>query len=268
MACPPMTTLDGRTATGILSIEVVTGAAAAGVKGLFTTEAMMSPTGVVVGAWVTTAGVLAGALLVPALGLDEASAAGDEPPPALEAGVVAVFFEFEVEGSWKTGGAEVDDPTTGTGVFFVTSTVLVKADPVAAAGAGDSEPPISGPNEGDPAAGDAGAAADNVTTVSAGWNDKAVVVFEAVPGKHTPNGQAELTPLDVDRGAFALETSGTTNAVQATSGVTISAGGSDALLAVTVTLQASVTVEYTVGGTEPRYVLVPEQLSRLVVLFW
>jgi hypothetical protein len=48
--------------------------------------------------------------------------------------------------------------------------------------------------------------------------------------------------------------------------VTIIAGGSDALLAETVTMKDSVIVAYTVGGTVSQYVTEPTQLSWLVVV--
>ena len=69
---------------------------------------------------------------LPTLGLAEG-----EPPAALTLGVVVGFFV--VAGIWKTGGAEVGGTTTGIVVFFVTNTVLVKADPVDGTGSWDAK---------------------------------------------------------------------------------------------------------------------------------
>lgn len=60
--CPPITTLDGRTCTGMLSIVVEAGTLPAleliGVKGLLMMEAMMFPIWVVVGDWPAAGDVL------------------------------------------------------------------------------------------------------------------------------------------------------------------------------------------------------------------
>lgn len=61
--------------------------------------------------------------------------------------------------------------------------------------------------------------------------------------------------------SVAVAATGITVAVQATGGVINCGGGSDALLADTVTRKDSVIVAYTVGGTESRYVTDPTQLS-------
>lgn len=60
---------------------------------------------------------------------------------------------------------------------------------------------------------------------------------------------------------ISVTIAGITVAVQATGGVMNCGGGSDALLADTVTRTDSVVVAYTVGGTESRYVTDPRQLS-------
>ena len=151
-------------------------------------------------------------------------------------------------------------------------TVLVKADSVdEGCGISGTVEATFGANESEA---DAAGAKDKVTTVSAGWKViPAEVVKEANPGKHTPATQG-LTLLDaasvignkseaddasVNNGAFDI--SGTTKAEQATGGVMSCGGGSDTLLAVTVTEIDSVMVAYTVRGTEFRYVTDPRQLG-------
>lgn len=90
----------------------------------------------------------------------------------------------------------------------------------------------------------------------------------ADPGQQTPTTHSGSL-LDA---ASGINAAGITVAVQATGGVTIIAGGSDALLAETVTMKDSVIVAYTVGGTESQYVTDPTQLSWLVAVvadvFW
>lgn len=165
-----------------------------GVKGWLMIEAMIFPICVVVGDWLATGG----ALLVPTLGLDDGGAASAELPATLDFFVVVGFFV--VEGIWKTGGAEVGGTTTGTGVFSVTNTVLVKADPLE--GTGDAGALVlatwgaSFEFEAKDAAGVAAGAKDKVMTVSAGWNERTVEASDADPGEHTPDGQAELMLLD------------------------------------------------------------------------
>lgn len=73
ITCPPITTLDGRTCTGMLSIVVEAGTLPAleltGVKGLLMIEAMISPIWVVVGDWLAAGDALL--LLAPGLGKGE-----------------------------------------------------------------------------------------------------------------------------------------------------------------------------------------------------
>lgn len=55
---------------------------------------------------------------------------------------------------------------------------------------------------------------------------------------------------------------------QAGNGVTkVAVSVAEALLAVTVTSKPSVTVTYTVGGTEPKYVTEPVHVAEGVVVF-
>jgi hypothetical protein len=148
---------------------------------------------------------------------------------------------------------------------LVTNTVLVKADPVD--GAGDSE--ASGAAvlatcgaRVDSEINDASGKKESVTTVRAGWKVRAAEDGAADPGQQTPTTHAEL----LLEAASGVNAAGITVAVQATGGVTIIAGGSDALLAETVTMKDSVIVAYTVGGTVSQYVTEPTQLSWLVVV--
>lgn len=305
-----MTTLDGKTSTGTLSIVAEAGALPAlelmGVKGLLMIELMMFPTGVVVGDWPAGGGVLlilitgggllvlttgggllvlttgggllvlttGGGSLVPTSELGEA-----EPPPTLAFGVVVVLGFLVVDGIWNTGGLEVSGTMTGTGVFLVTNTVLVKADPVEAGAGGsvaagasvltipgakvDAEPKAAVFDSND-ALGEKG----TVTTVRAGWKVSPAVDEAADPGQQTPTTQAG----SLDDAASGVNAAGIIVAAQATGGVMVIAGGSDALLAETVTRNDSVIVAYTVGGTESKYVTEPTQLGWLVVVdadvFW
>ena len=119
-------------------------------------------------------------MLPPTLGLAEG-----EPPAALALGVVVGFFV--VAGIWKTGGAEVGGTTTGTGVFLVTNTVLVKADPVDGRGSWDAKGAavlaFSGSRL-DRGPSVAAGPKDNVITVRAGWKETCAVdpTGDGVPG--------------------------------------------------------------------------------------
>jgi hypothetical protein len=183
-ACPPMTTLEDKTCTSTLSILVLTGAAGAlvlldptGVKGLLMIDAMIPPIEVVVGGWLTTR-LVVGALLVE-VGFGEPPPPPFPPPPAATGLEVVVAGLFVFEGIWKTGGAELDDPRTGTGVFLVTNTVLVKADPV------DSSSVVwsCGANE---LVGACGTAA--VMIVGGSWKERVAKGVEDAKAEHTRQG--------------------------------------------------------------------------------
>jgi hypothetical protein len=96
-----------------------------------------------------------------------------------------------------------------------------------------------------------------VTTVSAGWKVRAAEDAAADPGQQTPTTQAG----SLDDATPAVNAAGITVAAHATGGVIVIGGGSDALLAETVTRKDWVIVAYTVGGTESQYVIDPKQLS-------